>query len=124
MRILAIALIALLLPAISRAAVVSVPRYAHIIVIVDENKDYRQIMNGPDAPNIQRLAKTYGAATNFFAETHPSEPNYVALVGGDRRAGDSPPNGWIRRRDNCGVRSTETPAIRVLERARARLRSR
>jgi phospholipase C len=60
-----------------------VPRYAHIVVIVEENKDYEQILAGKDAPNIARLAKTYGVASQFFSEVHPSEANYVALLGGD-----------------------------------------
>jgi hypothetical protein len=59
-----------------------VPRYAHVFVIVDENKSYDRIMNGQDAPAIASLAKQYGMATHFSAETHPSEPNYVAMVGG------------------------------------------
>jgi phosphatidylinositol-3-phosphatase len=59
-----------------------VPRYAHIFVIVDENKSFERIMNGKDAPAIAAFAKQYGSATHFYAETHPSEPNYVAIVGG------------------------------------------
>ena len=59
-----------------------VPRYAHIFLIIDENKSYERIMNGRDAPAIAALAKQYGNATHFYAETHPSEPNYVAIVGG------------------------------------------
>ncbi len=58
------------------------PRYAHIFLIVDENKSYERVMNGQDAPVIAALAKQYGNATHFYAETHPSEPNYVAIVGG------------------------------------------
>ena len=61
----------------------AVPRYAHVFVIVEENKDYAQIVSGPDAPNISRLAAQYGNATQFFSEVHPSEANYVALLGGD-----------------------------------------
>jgi phosphatidylinositol-3-phosphatase len=60
----------------------AVPRYAHIFVIVEENKDYGEILGSSDAPTITRLAREYGNATNFYAETHPSEPNYVALIGG------------------------------------------
>ena len=60
-----------------------VPRFAHIFVIVEENKDFDQILGGVDAPNIARLAKAYGNATRFFGEVHPSEGNYVALLGGD-----------------------------------------
>jgi hypothetical protein len=60
-----------------------VPRYAHVFVIIDENKDYAAILNAAYAPNIASLAKRYGNATAFYAEVHPSEGNYVALVGGN-----------------------------------------
>jgi hypothetical protein len=60
-----------------------VPRYAHVLVIVEENKDYDQILDPAAAPNISGLASRYGDAAQFFAEVHPSEANYVALLGGD-----------------------------------------
>ncbi|HEX8805653.1 MAG TPA: alkaline phosphatase family protein [Candidatus Aquilonibacter sp.] len=62
---------------------VEVPPYKHIFVIMDENKNYATILDPATAPNFSTLAKTYGNATNFFAEAHPSEPNYIALVSGD-----------------------------------------
>jgi hypothetical protein len=61
----------------------AVPRYAHIVVIVEENKNYDQILDPAMAPAIAGLAAKYGDATRFFGEVHPSEANYVALVGGD-----------------------------------------
>ena len=60
-----------------------VARYSHVFVILDENKNYEQILDPAAAPNIAGLAKTYGVATRFYAEVHPSEANYVALLGGD-----------------------------------------
>ena len=60
-----------------------VPRYDHIFVIIDENKDYDQIIDPVAAPEIARLAHTYGLASRFYAEVHPSEANYVALLGGN-----------------------------------------
>jgi len=60
-----------------------VPRYDHIFVVVEENKDYGQILDPAAAPNIAGLAAAYGDATQFFGEAHPSEANYVALLGGD-----------------------------------------
>ena len=62
----------------------AVPRYAHIFVIIAENKGYSQII-GPEslAPNINALSQRYGIATRFYAEVHPSEGNYVAMLGGD-----------------------------------------
>jgi phosphatidylinositol-3-phosphatase len=59
------------------------PRYAHIFVIIEENHTFDQVIGEQAAPNFNRLAKEYGLATNFYAEQHPSEPNYIAMLGGD-----------------------------------------
>lgn len=56
--------------------------YKHIFVIVMENHSYTDVIGNPATPNLNALAKTYGIATDYFAVTHPSEPNYVALLGG------------------------------------------
>ncbi|MEO7027419.1 MAG: alkaline phosphatase family protein [Caulobacteraceae bacterium] len=61
----------------------AVPRYAHVFVIVEENKNYEQVLDPKVAPGIAGLAKEFGNATQFFGEVHPSEANYVALLGGD-----------------------------------------
>lgn len=61
----------------------AISKYDHIFVIIEENKSYNQIIDSPNAPIINKLAKNYGVATNFYAEVHPSEGNYVAMLGGD-----------------------------------------
>jgi phospholipase C len=61
----------------------AVPHYDHIFVIIEENKSYGTVLDHDFAPTMSQLAKTYGNATQMFAERHPSEPNYVALIGGD-----------------------------------------
>jgi phosphatidylinositol-3-phosphatase len=61
----------------------AIPKYDHIFVIIEENKSYDQIIGNPSAPIINQLAKTYGLAANFYAEVHPSEANYIAMLGGD-----------------------------------------
>jgi hypothetical protein len=48
-----------------------------------ENHSYDQIYGNTLAPNINYLANTYGLANAYYGVTHPSEPNYVASVGGD-----------------------------------------
>lgn len=60
----------------------AVPRYQHVFVIVGENKNRERIDGSPNAPQLTQLARTYGDALNFFGEVHPSEANYVALIGG------------------------------------------
>ena len=60
----------------------SVPHYQHIVEIMMENTSYGSIIGNPLAPNINALANRYRLATSYFGVTHPSEPNYVANIGG------------------------------------------
>ena len=60
----------------------SIPRYQHIVEIMMENTSYGTIIGNPAAPNLNALANRYGLATNYFGVTHPSEPNYIASIGG------------------------------------------
>jgi hypothetical protein len=60
----------------------AVPHYRHIVEIMMENTSYGTIIGNSLAPNINALAGRYGLATNYFGVTHPSEPNYVANIGG------------------------------------------
>ncbi|TAM61234.1 phosphoesterase [bacterium] len=66
-----------------RPADLAIPHYDHIIVIVEENEGYGAIIGNAAAPTLSALARSFGNATRFYAETHPSEPNYLAMVGGD-----------------------------------------
>jgi phosphatidylinositol-3-phosphatase len=55
---------------------------ARVAVIVLENRSYEEVIGSPSAPYINRLARTNALATNYYAITHPSLPNYIALTGG------------------------------------------
>ena len=62
----------------------AMPLYQHIFVIVLENKGYDQIMTHSKwTPVLHRLATEYGVASQFYAEVHSSEANYIAMLGGD-----------------------------------------
>ncbi|HVA88322.1 MAG TPA: alkaline phosphatase family protein [Chloroflexota bacterium] len=69
-------------PAPAAHAAAALPQFQHIFVIVMENHNYEQIIGNPHAPIINKLAQQYGLATHYTGVTHPSEPNYVALIGG------------------------------------------
>lgn len=61
----------------------AIPKYDYIFNIIEENHAYSQIIGDTvSAPNINALAAQYGLATNFYGEVHPSEANYIALLGG------------------------------------------
>lgn len=55
---------------------------SRIAVIVLENKEYNQIIGRAGAPYLNALARHSAVAVNYYAITHPSLPNYLALTGG------------------------------------------
>jgi phosphatidylinositol-3-phosphatase len=68
---------------------------AHVVVIVEENKDYSQIIGDTqDAPYLNELAKRGALFTRSYAVTHPSQPNYLALFAGvtDENGDGCPPS--------------------------------
>jgi hypothetical protein len=60
-----------------------VPHYDHVFLMVLENHGFSQIIGNPAAPHINKLANTFGLATQYFSVADPSEPNYVAMLGGN-----------------------------------------
>ena len=60
----------------------AVPSFSHVFVIVMENHEYNSVIGNPAAPYTNGLAAGYGLATNYFAASHPSLPNYLALTAG------------------------------------------
>lgn len=60
----------------------SAPRYKHVIVIMDENHSYSDIIGSSEAPYINSLASECGLATNYHNITHDSLPNYLGITSG------------------------------------------
>src|SRR2546423_15524126 len=60
----------------------AIPTPAHVIVVIEENHGYSQIIGSGQAPYINSLATQGALFTNSFAVAHPSEPNYLALFSG------------------------------------------
>ena len=60
-----------------------VPDFGHIVLILFENKEFGSVIGSPLMPNYNRLAREYTLLTQYYAITHPSLPNYIALIGGD-----------------------------------------
>ncbi len=74
---------AAMLPAAPRVTLVAatLPTPAHVVIVVEENRGH--IIGNKAAPFINALAAGGALMTQSFAETHPSEPNYLALFAGD-----------------------------------------
>ncbi len=61
------------------------PRPDHIVIVVEENQRYSQIIGNRDAPYINALAERGALFTQSYGVTHPSQPNYLALFSGSTR---------------------------------------
>jgi len=67
---------------ISCKSKVNLPKPNHIVIVVEENHGYDQIIRSENAPYINQLAEEGTLFTNSEAITHPSQPNYLALFSG------------------------------------------
>ena len=54
-----------------------------VAVVVMENKEYATVAGNPNAPYLNGLVPSSALATSYYAVSHPSLPNYLALIGGD-----------------------------------------
>src|SRR5215472_1817585 len=68
-----------------------VPTPAHIVVVMEENHSYNEIIgNTTNAPYINNTLVSEGALfTQSFAVSHPSEPNYLAIFSGSTQGVNS-----------------------------------
>lgn len=54
----------------------------HVIIVMEENHSYSEIIGSASAPYINQLAQSGASFTNSHAVTHPSQPNYLELFSG------------------------------------------
>lgn len=92
-----------------------IPHLDHVFLIMMENHGYSQIIGNPNAPFINRYAKSANLATNYFAVAHPSLNNYLEVVGGSNFGVQSDNNpDW--HNTNCSTNlststvNTDTPS--------------
>jgi phosphatidylinositol-3-phosphatase len=77
-----VALVGTLAACPGAAAATGIPAFAHVFMIVFENKQAKQVFGSRDAPTFNDLGRRYATLTDYTAVTHPSLPNYLALVSG------------------------------------------
>jgi acid phosphatase len=68
---------------VPEAAAQSIPTPAHIVIVVEENHSNANVIGNKSAPFMNQLATNGALMTQSYAETHPSEPNYLAMFAGD-----------------------------------------
>jgi hypothetical protein len=60
----------------------TVPGVGHVVLVVEENSSYSEVIGSSEMPYLNSLAAQYGLATRYFANTHPSIGNYFMLTTG------------------------------------------
>ena len=83
MKTTAVCLLALCVLLAGRAtAAAPVPAFDHVVVIVFENKESSSVLGNRAAPTFNTYGHRYVRLTRYYGVTHPSLPNYLALVSG------------------------------------------
>ncbi len=83
-------------------------RLDRAFIIVLENHSEKSVIGDPNTPFITSLAQQYGQAADYFGVTHPSEPNYIAMIGGSN---------WFTNNDNPANRFDHTNLVDELDAA-------
>lgn len=58
------------------------PTFSHVVLVVEENHSYGEVIGNSSMPYLNSLASQYGVAAQYFANAHPSLPNYLMLTTG------------------------------------------
>ncbi len=60
----------------------STPTFAHVFLVIEENHSFSDVIGSSSMPYLNSLASAYGLAMQYYADAHPSLPNYFMLTVG------------------------------------------
>src|SRR3984957_982703 len=69
--------------------------FGHVFLVMEENHSYSSVIGSSSMPYLNSLAKEYGLATEYFANTHPSIGNYFELTTGQIITNDDAYTGTV-----------------------------
>ncbi|MBL0103901.1 MAG: T9SS type A sorting domain-containing protein [Bacteroidetes bacterium] len=97
-------MVALMFIGLSNANAI-IPRPDHTVILVLENHSYWQVISSPSAPYINALSQSGANMVEYYALTHPSQPNYIMLFAGDNLGvtNDNLPSGTPWSTPNLGA---------------------
>ena len=78
----------------------TVPQFGHVLIVLEENHGYSQVVGSSSMPYLNSLISKYGLATNYVADTHPSIDNSSPARSWWHRAWRSPRGASMRRHDD------------------------
>lgn len=73
----------------------SVPQFSHVVVVMEENASYSDVIGSSAMPYLNGLAHKYSVATQYYGNTHPSIGNYFMLTTGKIETNDDNFSGTI-----------------------------
>src|SRR5215468_10829043 len=59
-----------------------IAQLGHVFIVVEENHSYSDVIGNPAMPYLNSLVPKGGLAKQYFANAHPSIPNYFMLTTG------------------------------------------
>jgi uncharacterized membrane protein len=77
---------------VTKSSVLGITPPDHVVIVIEENKSFANIVGSSSAPFINSLAQQGALFTQSFAVEHPSQPNYLDLFSGSNQGVTS---------DNC-----------------------
>jgi phosphatidylinositol-3-phosphatase len=60
----------------------SIPQFAHVFLVLEENHSFNDVIGNASMPYLNALVSANGLATQYYADAHPSLPNYFMLTVG------------------------------------------
>jgi len=63
-------------------------QFNHVVLVVEENHSFSEVVGNSAMPYLNSLAKQYGLATQYYANMHPSIGNYFELTAGQTVTND------------------------------------
>ena len=68
--------------AVNTLGATNTARFGHVVIMSLENQNYAKVIGNPYMPYFNSLIERSALLTNFFANFHPSQPNYFSLTTG------------------------------------------
>ena len=84
-----------------------IPVPDHVVIVMEENHGYSEIIGNSQAPYINSLATSGALFTKSYAITHPSQPNYLDLFSGSNQGvtDDSCPHTFTTNNEESELRA-------------------
>lgn len=59
-----------------------IPQFSHVFIVLEENHSFTDVIGNTNMPYLNGLAAANSLATQYYADAHPSLPNYFELTVG------------------------------------------